>query len=347
MKELIKDYLKDHPTKRVKTREIEDYLLTKLSKRKYSYREFAATLQELVTEEKLSPVQARGENGRRPRLYNFYWVKESEPKLSAEVRQELLTTYHPQLSISYYLSHPVEYGADKKYIRLLDQFFKANSDKTEISVNERSFQLFNDEKWLTSEQGRQILEHLGIELEDLNCYPTFEPFFYYRKESDRQPKNILILENKDSFFSLKKLLQEGVTSWAGIEFSLLIYGEGKKIQQSFSFFEELEGYCLSAEELTLYYFGDLDPEGINIWWGLARRYEVEFKPFVFFYQQLLELKQEAPKLKTAQQVNKSAVKEFCRYFEVEGQKRIRELFTAGQYLPQEGLNYQLLKELSD
>ena len=215
-----------------------------------------------------------------------------------------------------------------------------------MAVNERSFQLFNDEKFLNSRQGQQILERIGITVTDLNCYLTYEPFFYYRNQTDGGEKNVLIIENKDTFFSLKKLLQEGITQWNGIEVSLLIYGEGKKIQRSFSFFKELDQYQAADLELNFYYFGDLDPEGIKIWWGLQNKYEVEFIPLKFFYQQLLKYSQAAANLKTEQSFSEAAVEEFCDYFAKSAGNKMKNLLQNGKYIPQEGLSYQLLKAIS-
>jgi len=47
---------------------------------------------------------------------------------------------------------------------------------------------------------------------------------------------VLIVENKDTFFSLKALFQEGINRWSGKSFSMLIYREGRKILKSISFF---------------------------------------------------------------------------------------------------------------
>ncbi|MCL0101390.1 DUF2220 domain-containing protein [Peptococcaceae bacterium] len=95
---------------------------------------------------------------------------------------------------------------------------------------------------------------------------------------------MLIVENKDTFFSLKALFQEGINRWNGKSFSMLIYGEGRKILKSISFFEEIEEY--KGLSTSFYYFGDLDAEGISIWYELTEQREVV--PFVYFYCCLFE-----------------------------------------------------------
>jgi len=347
MEDLIKQYLNNSPTKRIKTRKIEDYLLERIGHRKYDYQKFVAAINNLIAANKIGPVKARGENARKPRLYNWYQLKSDSAEISEQLKQELLTAYSPQLSLSYYFNDLEQYQQDKEHIKSIDQFFRTKSKTEEMTVNERSFQLFGVEKFLTSNAGSNLLARLGIDLTDLKCHLAAEPFFYYQKQTNSSEENILIIENKDTFFSLKELLQEGINRWAGIEISLLIYGEGKKIQHSFSFFKELDEYQANDLDLNFYYFGDLDPEGIQIWWGLENNYEVEFEPLEYFYQQLVSnYQQRAPKLRTAQNFNQQALAEFCNYFDKQVAEKIESLLASEKYIPQEGLNYQLLKELS-
>ncbi|MGM0369869.1 MAG: Wadjet anti-phage system protein JetD domain-containing protein [Bacillota bacterium] len=347
MEDLIMEYLNNSPTKRIKTRKIEDYLLERLGHRKYDYQQFVAVINDLIAANKIGPVKARGKNARKPRLYNWYQLKSDSAEISKQLKQELLTAYSPQLSLSYYFNNLEQYQQDKEHIKSIDQFFRSESKTEEMTVNERSFQLFGAEKFLTSNAGSNLLARLGIDVTDLKCHLAAEPFFYYQKQTNSSEENILIIENKDTFFSLKELLQAGINRWSGIEISLLIYGEGKKIQHSFSFFKELDEYQADDLDLNFYYFGDLDPEGIQIWWGLENNYEVEFEPLEYFYQQLISnYQQRAPKLRTAQNFNHQALTEFCNYFDKSVAEKIESLLAAEKYIPQEGLNYQLLKELS-
>lgn len=94
------------------------------------------------------------------------------------------------------------------------------------SLNERSFQIWQQEKFLAQE-GQRLLKNVGLTLDDLNIYETAEPLAYY-SVSKETPQNILIIENKDTFYSLRKHMIEGHQQILGFPMKTLIYAGGKK-----------------------------------------------------------------------------------------------------------------------
>lgn len=354
MKKIIYQYLINQNKKRIETKNIESYVLKTIGSDNYwkqgGYTSFVQTIELLVAKNILRPVKAWKLNGMNPPLYNGYQIISLRDELNPIIKQNLLTQYHPAMNTAYYLNHQADYEQDKIYLSALNCFLKENAQFTTlpaITVNERSFQIFHDEKWLASKHGHNVLQRVGLTFKDLCCYPTYEPFFYYqRKIANTSEINVLIIENKDTFFSLKSLFQNGVYSWNNIPFTLLIYGEGRKIQKSFSFFWELNEY--QQYKPRFYYFGDLDPEGISIWHQLQKQEAVEFKPFVFFYNALFEKYAHiAPKVRKEQRFLQQAVESFLTYFSTSQSKLMLNILKEGRYLPQEGLNYQLLHQLSD
>ena len=307
----------------------------------------AAIIRNLADEGIITPVKARGMNGKNPSLYYFYRVLPKAEKPEQSKIKQLLTYYHPMINTSFYLKHSREFRQDERYLALLDGFLKANPDRSKtvpITANERSFQVFRDEKWLLSVQGQNFLQRIGLSLEDMCCYVTYEPFFYYAKRNtDQTELKVLIVENKDTFFSLKNLFHEGINTWDGITFSVLIYGEGRKIERSISFFDEIDEYRDIPAEF--YYFGDLDPEGISIWHALAGRWSV--KPFGLFYRALVaKYGQDAPVIKRNQRFSPDAVEAFATHFPADFTRTIKKLLANGCYLPQEGLDYASMRELA-
>ncbi|MDO7786878.1 Wadjet anti-phage system protein JetD domain-containing protein [Desulforamulus aquiferis] len=357
MKDMIYNYLMLIASKkrRIETKDIEKYVIDKLGLDEYwgkcgGYNSFNKVIESLVQEGVIQPVKSWKQNGKQPALYNGYQVILQEDNLDAALIQLLSTQYHPAIKVSYYFNHKSAYQEDKFYLTALNKFLQQNIALTElpaITVNERSFQIFHDEKWLLSKQGRNFLQRVGLTLEDLQCYPTYEPFFYFQRQNrSAQEVNVLIVENKDTFFSLKKLFQKGIYSWSKTSFSLLIYGEGKKIEKSFSFFWELEEYKNS--NAIFYYFGDLDLEGVLIWYELQRQEWVDIKPFVFFYEALInKYLHVARPIKKEQKISEEAVQAFLTHFSTDASEAISKMLRCNLYLPQEGLNYQLLNELSD
>ncbi|MGB5000816.1 MAG: hypothetical protein WBO90_17150, partial [Blautia wexlerae] len=67
----------------------------------------------------------------------------------------------------------------------------------------------------------KILKRCGLNVEALNVYRTTEPLSYYT-HTRNTPQNILILENKDPFFSMRNYLLNGHTEIFGAEIGTLI-----------------------------------------------------------------------------------------------------------------------------
>ena len=373
---LLYEYLAGLQTLRFNTHDAEDYVASHLGRDGYrqagGYLCFVQVIEALTAKGRIRPLKRPGKNGLNPPLYRRYQCIQTALRLEPEMRKKLLNHYHPALTLGYYLDNPRDYENDRTYIDAIDAFLKARPDpssvhsrqavtipgasdpipsaprasaehssppsnRMEVSVNERSFALFGDEKFLASSAGRRLLQRLGIDYARLHCYETFEPFFYYSL-APREHNDVLIVENKDTFFTLKKHFTSGRHHWGGKNFRLLIYGEGKKILSSFAYFPELTDF--HSKENQFYYFGDLDPEGITIFEGLAQRYpQFRFTPFQLFYEALLRHAHRAPRLKTTQKVKREDLEHFLSRFPAELARTMQELLAEGRYLPQEALDF--------
>ena len=78
------------------------------------------------------------------------------------------------------------------------------------------------------------------------------------------PQNLLLLENKDTFYSMRRHLLEGKDTILGMKIGTLIYGAGKGILKSFQDFSICAEPYMQNRQNQIYYFGDLDYEGIGI-----------------------------------------------------------------------------------
>lgn len=141
----------------------------------------------------------------------------------------------PLLDMSYYQKNPEKYIQDRKYIRLLSKYLTQNRNLLNYSatINERSFEIFQREKFLDREKGLTLLAHLGLAAEQFNFYETSEPMSYYSHKKET-PQNFLIIENKDTFYSMRKHLIEKGDTILGLQVGTLIYGGGKGIYKSFA-----------------------------------------------------------------------------------------------------------------
>jgi len=335
--------------------------------RRGGYDSFERILKQLCALGVLEPVKASGMNGRNPLLYNRY--RKVAQGLEHEHRLNLINL-HSLIRSQAYSKSPQAYTEDQRYLLALDAFLKDPHQRESlgeaISVNERSFQIFNDEKFLLSDRGRIFLQRIGRTLTDLSCYMTTEPFFYmdYRSmgSTDNQTNQFpeplqtekryntdgfldlfysaLIVENKDTFYSIKRAWQVGNRSIGGVPFDLLIYGEGRKIVGSFAFAQEIPD--LVPETMRVYYFGDMDPEGIDIFGSLVAAFPlISIKPFTYCYQALIRLfGRDAPLRREKDQKLRAVHEEaFLAYFTPELSQEIQALIHSKKYIPQEGLSY--------
>lgn len=155
--------------------------------------------------QELIPVKASPLNGKKPALHLSYWLVEKAADYTDEI-EELKFQMAPEIRTDYYLKHLGVYREESQWVRLLNSYFLEQKiagnfrEPADVSLNERSFQIWGREKFLQREQGRKILAHCGVELEQLNVYGTTEPLAYY-SSSRSIPQTILILENKDTFYS--------------------------------------------------------------------------------------------------------------------------------------------------
>lgn len=287
---------------------------------------------------KIKPVKSYGKNGKKPALYLEYRLVDEQKDYSA-LEHELLFETDIGITIDYYMHNLDVYAEEREAVRQLHDFLSKNKQllQTAVSYNERSLQIWGFEKFLSQSKGKTILKHCGLDLDFLNCYSTTEPFAYFTL-TRKTPQKLLIIENKDTFFSMRRHLLAGNDTILGEKFGTLIYGAGKRVISSF------QQFALSAEPYMLHenneflYFGDLDYEGIGIYENLAAcfRGQAEIKPFVAAYERMLTKSKTLPKLpNTKEGQNRQLQGVFFEYFSAMTQQNMQAVLEQDVYIPQE------------
>ncbi len=289
----------------------------------------------------IRPLLASGTNGKKPALYREYWLVE-EKKDYSKLEEELKYRMIPQISVDYYLKHLENYEQDRTWVLLLNDYLREQQPRLFYpeSLNERSFEIWGREKFLSKEQGKKILKRCGLSQEELNVYSTTEPLAYY-SHTREVPQNLLILENKDTFYSMRRHMLNGNTNIFGVKIGTLIYGAGKGILRSFRDFDLCVEPYMKKPENHIYYFGDLDYEGIGIYEKLAGMFEKRWKiePFCDAYEAMLGKACEVKHLpETKEQQNRNIGTLFFSYFTEEQVKEMRQILESETYIPQEILN---------
>lgn len=307
-----------------------------------SYDELCILITNLIKEEKLLPVKNSGGNGKKPTLYKRYRILEKNEN-NSDLYEEINYKLSSKFSVEYYKNHIDKYKEHREYILTLNQFI---NDKEHllikpISINERSFQIWGREKFLQKEGGKTIVKNLGIPLEKLNYYDTSEPLAYYSK-SKKTPQKVLIIENKDTYYTMRQHLIGGGKDILGEDISTLMYGGGKNINKAFNDYKiSVEAY-VSDSKNTILYFGDLDYEGIIIYEGLYELFSKDYNigPFIEGYKKMVQkAKIESiclPRTKEGQNKNISDI--FLREFNKEYRSEIEKILEDGLYIPQEIIN---------
>ena len=304
------------------------------------YKEQCAYIESLLLSGTLKVIKASGLNGKKPPLYRAYW-EILEEKDYSEYEEELSFGLHPQIQVGYYRKNLEVYEREREKVLLLSSFLTYHRESLQVAISkgERSFEIFGEEKYLAGE-GNTLLRHCGMDVQDVNVYETVEPFAYYAHERS-VPQKLLILENKDPFFSMRRHLLAGGGRILGEEISTLIYGGGKRALSSFKAFEvSAEPYMLDSGN-TYLYFGDLDYEGISIYEELKEVIAPRvLLPFTAAYEAMLRKTEgrEIPLPHTKKGQRKGEGRFFFQAFAPEMAEKMKEILMERKYIPQESLD---------
>ena len=302
------------------------------------YTLFYETIQAMTEEETLSPIMNKQTNDRSPALPLFYWVNVKKQVANWD-RLEMLKR-NDLLDFTYYNHHPEWQSADEweRILKIYD-FLKMEDERELVSLEERSLELFGHEKFLIDDQlfpeGAGFLDRIGVEKDRLKTVTYEEPFVYWLKKGCdfHSIKRILIVEKLSFFHTSIKLLEEDLLDY---EPELIIYGEGKKIESSFSFFFRM----FPEKPYLFYYAGDLDAEGYSIFTRLKESYgDCSIQPALKIYRKMLDCEQLANE-ERKQVRNESHKNAFISWFTEEEQILLENLWTKHKRIPQEVLTVE-------
>ncbi|OLO39216.1 hypothetical protein BTR23_09190 [Alkalihalophilus pseudofirmus] len=330
MKE-IKDHLATYPKKSLTIQDLELLIKPYIE----TYEQFTEQVLELENASVLQMVKAKGRTSRTPSLALQYRINKN---LLVEGSHKEIQKYRNQLDPSiqldtYFKKNSSIWKQDLPYLLKIDQYIKKYSFPREaVPAPERSFELVSDEKWIEEKGGKELLERVGV-WESFNIIPVSDPLMFAINPKTLQNSKQLhfIVENKTTYQGLLPVLTE-------TKFSTLIYGSGKKIIKSI---EQFSSQFPFEANHTFYYFGDIDNEGISIWYSLSKVRPVQ--PALPFYHACL-LK-EGAKGKDYQKGRKEAMETFLGYFSPELQQQLSATLIEGRYFPQEILKSNELQQI--
>ncbi|HZK83850.1 MAG TPA: hypothetical protein VFC58_04065 [Desulfosporosinus sp.] len=199
--------------------------------REPDYYLFRTEVERLVESGVLVPVKSSKTNGRLPPLFNKYRIV--KPLEDNADYLESVRRLNPRLNIAGYLQRPEFYRKHLEVVEGISRYLWFAQDllNSPMSRKERSFSVWGREKLLHEHMAlvKDVLKTNALGDEFLHYYDTPEPFFEYLHNNDK-PMTVLVIENKDTWFTFRKLMQAtGKNCLAGTVVNVLLYGEGNKI----------------------------------------------------------------------------------------------------------------------
>ena len=336
------DKLINYPKKRINLSEIKE--LYKINEHK----ELVSFINQCISAGILSPCMSSKKTYQIPQIsekYNILNQKSYNDDLMQELSYKLSHKFH----IDYYKNHLEEYEEVREYVLKLSEYMKSNKNlQIPFSLNERSIDIFNNEKFLGTQSGQSILTRLNITYDDLNLYKTPEPFFYYvNNKSDSN--NVLIIENKDTWYTIRKLIMQN-KKVLGVDFKAIIYGEGRKIQRTFADISYEEYNSFNSQNNVYTYFGDIDSYGVDIMYSLINAHDdYNIVPFYKAYMILLSnissKKSKEEKQNITLDIDK--VRMCFKEYTIEKCNLILSICNENYILPQEIINNSILGSYED
>ena len=223
---------------------------------------------------------------------------------------------------------------------LLNEFIKRNqSDGDLVPIKERSLQIFGDEKRLDAIANSVLFRDGRLSLErDFRCDMIGVPLGWKRGASDGSNQPIIVLENAATWHSYCR--------WndAGGFFSAVVYGDGNRFIDGVRYlrdiFQEVGG------ERRVFYFGDIDPQGLAIPQDASRQASElglpEVEPHMWSYRQLLRIGHDH-----AQEYESDFNSRPVWHWLGDCSAPVQELFTQGKRIAQEHLGWEFLREIQE
>src|SRR5690606_7189372 len=117
---------------------------------------------------------------------------------------------------------------------------------------------------------------------------------------------------------------------------ILLYGEGKKITRTSSSLTDFNNAILEDQEITYYYFGDLDYEGINIYKNLIRNNKnLDIRLMTLLYEEMLKLSKNISLPLTKDNQREADIEDFLCNFDSNNKTNINTILKNRKYIPQE------------
>lgn len=322
--------------------------------------EFCSNVKKLVENAVLLPVGFDAKKGKQKKNttnamglpFKYKIIRDYEEEMPQEFIDEIKWLQGMDFTKPIF-KNPSLYRKYREEINIISDYYKTHKTNEIISLNERSYELFNDEKFL-SDQRRdkdknkiqkskvEILKKLGITQDALHCKSSYEPLLVFASNSyyAKSLRRILIIENQDTYWTFQRLIfKDKIIN----DIDMLIFGAGNKITGGFSSYPQYE----ITENDEILYFGDIDSKGFEIFLSLKDKFPMlNINMYTKLYELLIDCTLNKSHKDNEQVIlPKEKLDVILENFNSEIYRGIiKNLILEKKYIPQEGLNYVMLKE---
>ena len=299
-------------------------------------------IKELTDNGALAPVKSSGTNGnqKNPLFMRYNICIENTIQVSPD---EIYALY-PRLSANgYLLRNRMQYINNKAFLCCLSEWLTNHESNDMMSRRERSFAIFGEEKELDNHL--RLLETIGISGDTLRYYETPEQCFSDYIPVRKREMTLLICENKDIWFNIRRLMYESeANTLFDTHIDGVIFGQGNDITGK----DKFRSYAayLGADTIRFLYCGDIDRAGFDIYLRLCKAAEeLHIELFLPAYQKMLELSRNIQFPDSED--NRCIIPEMSDIlpmFPADEQNQITQILQDNKRLPQEILSYPVLAD---
>lgn len=326
--------LKDFPRKRI--------TLEQLSRFCTDSDNLYEQIKELTDNGVLIPVKSSGTNGNQKNpLFMRYTICIEN---TIQVSLDEIYALHPRLSANgYLLRNRMQFVNNRAFLCRLSEWLTDHEGNDMMSRRERSFAIFGEEKELDNHL--KLLEAIGISGDTLRYYETPEQCFSDYIPVKKPTMTLLICENKDIWFNIRRLMYESeVNILFDTHIDGVIFGQGNDVTGK----DKFRSYAnyLGADEVHFLYCGDIDRAGFDIFQRLGKAAEeLHIELFLPAYRKMLELSRniQLPDSEDKRCIIPEISGILLNFFADE-QEHITQILNDNKRLPQEILSYPVLAD---
>ena len=326
--------LQDHPRKRITLEELSRFC----TESEHLYEQ----INNLVEDGTLTPIKSSGTNGNQKNpLFMRYTICIEN---TIQVSPDEINALHPRLSANgYLLRDRMQFVNNRAFLCRLTEWLTDQKGNDMMSRRERSFAIFGEEKEL--DHHLRLLEAIGITGDTLRYYETPEQCFSDHIPVRKSNMTLLICENKDIWFNIRRLMYEShANTLFDTQIDGVIFGKGNDITGK----DKFRSYAayLGADTIRFLYCGDIDRAGSDIFLRLCKAAEeLHIELFLPAYKKMLELSRN---IQLPYSEDKRCIipemSGILLKFLVDEQEQITHIVQNNKRLPQEILSYPVLAD---